>query len=118
MVSPGLIAALAGTALMLVACGAPAADDDAPPATQDAADLIQRALAAREADDLDEFADLVSAAASSCQDLAASGRLGEVAVIAGRWSAAVLEGRPKQQAVTEAQLAEVDWAALATACSG
>jgi hypothetical protein len=39
-----------------------------------------------------------------------------VAVIAPRWSSAVLEGRPKAQAVTESQLDTIDWDALVSAC--
>jgi hypothetical protein len=39
-----------------------------------------------------------------------------VAAIAARWSAAVQDGRPKAQAVAEAQLDTVEWDALVAAC--
>jgi hypothetical protein len=63
-----------------------------------------------------EFAALVLAASRACPDPDAARRLGEVAATAARWSAAVQDGRPKAQAVTEAQLAKVDWDGLAAAC--
>jgi hypothetical protein len=87
-----------------------------PSRQEDAAALVERALAARAANDQAEFAALVSAASQACPDPGASRRLGEVAGIAARWASALLEGRPKAQAVTEAQLATVDWDALAAAC--
>jgi hypothetical protein len=109
----GFAAALACMSLLLAGCAGsavPAADEE------DAATLIAQALAARSADRLSEFADLVAAAGTECPDPRASGRLGELAVIAGRWAAAVELNRPKVQAVTEAQLADVDWETLAAAC--
>jgi hypothetical protein len=87
-----------------------------PPPQEDAAALVERALAARAANSLTEFAALVSAAGKACPDPAASRRLGQLAIIADRWSSAVEAGRPKVQAVTEGQLAVVDWNALAAAC--
>lgn len=84
----------------------------------DAAALVEQALAARAENDSAEFASLVSAAAEACPDNGAAGRLGEVAAIAGRWSSALQDGRPKVQAVTEDQLAGVDWDALVEACAG
>lgn len=109
----GFAAALACTGLLLAGCGG-----SAPPAAveEDAATLIAQALAARADDRLSEFADLVAAAGTACPDPRASGRLGELAVIAGRWASAVELNRPKVQAVTEAQLADVDWEALAAEC--
>lgn len=87
-----------------------------PPGGADAAVLVGRALGARAANDSTESAALVLAASRACPDPGAARRLGEVAAIATRWSAALLDGRPKAQAVTEAQLAKVDWDALAAAC--
>ncbi len=87
-----------------------------PPRQEDAATLLERALAARSVNSLTEFAALVSDAGKACPDPGASRRLGQLAIIAGRWSSAVEAGRPKVQAVTEAQLAAVDWDALAAAC--
>jgi hypothetical protein len=87
-----------------------------PPRQEDAAALVERALAARSANSPAEFAVLVSAAGNACTDPEASRRLGQLAIIAGRWSSAVEAGRPKVQAVTEAQLAAADWDALAAAC--
>jgi hypothetical protein len=108
-----LAVALACSGLLLVGCGGDAAPTTAP---EDAGTLIAQALAARSADRLSEFADLVAAAGTVCPDPRASGRLGELAVMAGRWASAVELNRPKVQAVTEAQLADVDWQALAAAC--
>lgn len=88
-----------------------------PPSQDDAATLIEQALAARSANRLTEFADLVSAAGDVCPDPDAANRLGEVAVIAGRWTAALEAGRPKVQGVTERQLSSVDWNELAAACT-
>ena len=88
-----------------------------PPRPQDAATLLERALAARSANSLTEFATLVSAAGKACPDPGASRRLEQLAIIADRWSSAVEFGRPKVQAVTEAQLAAADWDALAAACA-
>ena len=87
-----------------------------PPRQEDAAALVERALAARSANSPAEFAALVSAAGNACPDPEASRRLGQLAIIAGRWSSAVEAGRPKVQAVTEAQLVAADWDALAAAC--
>jgi len=86
-----------------------------PPRQEDAADLLERALVAR-APNSAEFAALVSAAGKACADPGAARRLAEVAAIAGRWSSALQDGRPKVQRVTEGQLAKVDWDALAAAC--
>lgn len=88
-----------------------------PPRQEDAATLIERALAARSANSLTEFAALVSAAGEACPDPGASRRLAQLGIIAGRWSAAVEFGRPKVQAVTEAQLTAADWDALAAPCA-
>jgi hypothetical protein len=82
---------------------------------EDAGSLVERALALRD-DRPAEFPALVSAASQACSDPDAARRLGEVALIATRWSSALLEGRPKAQAVTEAQLATIDWDALVSAC--
>jgi hypothetical protein len=87
-----------------------------PPRDEDAAALVQGALDARAANRPTEFAVLLSAAGKACPDPGASRRLGEVAGIAARWSSALQDGRPKAQAVTEAQLADVDWDALMAAC--
>jgi hypothetical protein len=120
--------AMACAGLVLAGCGgaptppAPAspsvpgttAPSPAPPQA-DAADLLARALAVQ-ASDSAQFAALVSAAAAACPDPDAARRLGTVAVTAARWSAALQDGRPKAQAVTEAQLARVDWDALGAAC--
>jgi uncharacterized protein HemY len=110
---------LACAGLLLTGCGdseGPGQSTVEPPREEDAATLVERALAARSANSLTEFAALVSAAGKACPDPAASRRLGQLAIIAGQWSSAVEAGRPKLQAVTEAQLAAVDWAALAAAC--
>ncbi len=80
-------------------------------------EVIDQALAARATNDSAQFAALVSAAAQACPDEGAAGRLGEVAAIAERWSSALQDGRPKVQAVTENQLAQVDWDALVGACA-
>lgn len=103
-------------ALSASEAGGPGGSSSPPPSQQDAADLIAQALAARSENRLREFADLVSAAGQVCPDPGAAGRLGEVAVIAGRWASALEAGRPKVQGVTEAQLASVDWDELAAAC--
>lgn len=104
--------------LLLAGCGSSADDGPAPQGEppDSAATLVEQALAARSANRLAEFGELVSAAAKACPDAQASRRLGELAVISGRWASAVEAGRPKLQAVTEAQLAEVDWDALVAAC--
>jgi hypothetical protein len=95
----------------------PSGSEGTPPSGgANAAGLVERALAARAANDSTEFAALLSAASRQCPDADAARRLGEVAAIAARWSAAVQDGRPKAQAVTEAQLAKVDWDALAASC--
>ncbi len=86
-----------------------------PPGPQDVAALIERALAARAVNDSD-FAPLVRAAGTACPDPRAARRLGDVAAMAARWSSAVQDGRPKAQAVAEAQLDTVDWDALVAAC--
>jgi len=84
----------------------------------DTAALVEQALAARAKNDSAEFASLVATAAEACPDGGTAGRLGEVAVIAARWSSALQDGRPKVQAVTEDQLAGVDWDALVQGCDG
>jgi hypothetical protein len=127
------VIALACAGLVLVGCGAASPAPTAPaapassaaadtgaspslaPAQEDAAALLARALAVQAADSA-QFAALVSAAAAACGDPDAARRLGTAAVTAARWSAALQEGRPKAQAVTEAQLARVDWEALGAAC--
>jgi hypothetical protein len=84
---------------------------------EDAHTLVERALAVR-ADRPAEFPVLISAASRACPDPDAARRLGEVARIAGRWSSALLGSFPKIQAVTEAQLAAIDWDALVSDCVG
>lgn len=96
--------------------GGPSGSAEAPrPRQEDVAALVERALVARD-NDSEEFAELVAAAGKVCPDPGAARRLGDVAAIASRWSSALLDGRPKAQAVTEAQLAKVDWDALVAAC--
>jgi hypothetical protein len=83
----------------------------------DAGALLELALAARAAQDPPRFAALVAQAAESCDDPTATRRLGEVSAIAGRWADALAFARPKVQARTEAQLAEVEWDKLIAACA-
>jgi hypothetical protein len=83
----------------------------------DAGALLEQALSARAAQDPPRFAALVAQAAESCADPAAARRLGEVSAIAGRWADALAFARPKVQARTEAQLAEVEWDELIAACA-
>ena len=94
------------------------AGDDAAAGASEATpgDVIDEALSAREANDAARFATLVGQASATCADPAASQRLAEVALIADRWAQALADGRPKVQAVTEDQLADVDWAGLVAAC--
>jgi hypothetical protein len=99
---------------------APGAGPDGVPAAtangqEDTATLVERALAAQ-ADRPEDVSALISAASQACPDPDAARRLGEVSLIAERWSSALLEGRPMAQAVTEAQLATIDWDALVSAC--
>jgi hypothetical protein len=131
------VAVLACAGLLLVGCGDSADDSPVqqrdrlassdtaggggsaqprPTLQEDAAALVERALAARAANDSAEFAALVLAAANACPDPSAARRLGDLAATAGRWSSALQDGRPKVQRVTELQLAKVDWDALAAAC--
>lgn len=86
-------------------------------AEADAAAIVERALAARTANVPTEFAALLAAASEACPDPDAGRRLGEVAAIAARWSAALLDGRPKAQKVTEEQLAAIDWGGLVAPCA-
>jgi hypothetical protein len=88
-----------------------------PSGDSDVTELIDRALAARVVNGVD-FAALVRAAGTACPDRGAARRLGDVAAMAARWSSAVQDGRPKAQAVAEAQLDTVDWDALVAACVG
>lgn len=111
------LAVLACAGLLLTGCGDSAGDDRVPLGQEDAAALLERALAARSENRLTEFAALVSAAGKTCPDPGASRRLGQLGIIAGQWSSAVEAGRPKLQATTEAQLAEADWDGLAAACT-
>lgn len=113
----GFAAGLACAALLLASCASATGQAATPTERETAADLLPRALDARTAGDLDGFAALVSRARDACADPDASARLGEVALVAERWVLAVQAGRPKQQAVTEALLDEVDWVALATDCA-
>ncbi len=87
------------------------------PSELDTADLVARALTARSANDAEEFAALVTAAGTACPDPDGARRLGEAAAIAGRWAAALQFSRPKAQAITENQLAQVDWDALVSTCA-
>jgi hypothetical protein len=73
-------------------------------------------LAARTAGDPRRFAALVSRAAATCTDEPSARRLGQLSAVAERWADAIAFARPKAQARTEAQLAEVDWAAVLAAC--
>jgi hypothetical protein len=110
------LTAIAGVGLLVAGCSGTGADGPSSSARDDAGTLVQQALDARSANDVAQFAALVSSAGKACADADAARRLGELAVIAGRWATAVQQGRPKQQATTEAQLAQVDWAALASSC--
>lgn len=96
--------------------GGHGASADPPEAGEGAVALVDKALAARATNDSAQFAALVSAAAQACADPASARRLGQVAAIADRWSSALQDGRPKVQAVTEDQLAQIDWDALVAAC--
>jgi len=83
----------------------------------DASELVAQALAAWEANDATTFAARIGQASDACSQPEANRRLGEVAVIAERWSSALADGRPKVQATTENQLAAIDWQGLAAACA-
>lgn len=127
-------AVVACAAALLLGCGAatgsgvpasdptvtPAASGTATPgaATADALpdELINDLLAARSAGDPQRFAALVSEAATSCADPDVSRSLGQLSAVAARWADSLAFARPKAQARTEAQLAEVDWAELISAC--
>lgn len=80
--------------------------------------LVEQALAAQADNEPTEFASLLAEAAEACAEPEASRRLVEVSLIAERWSSALADGRPKVQAVTEDQLAQIDWEQLSDACSG
>ena len=121
-------AAVACAAALLVGCGA-AADSGVPASSQtmpsgstpspsavSADALLDDLLAARAAGDPQRFAALVSQAASSCADPDASRSLGQLSAVAGRWADSLAFARPKAQARTEAQLAEVDWSDLISSC--
>jgi hypothetical protein len=117
-------------AALLVGCGAaaesgvPASSQTMPsaagstpsPSAVSADALLDDLLAARAAGDPQRFAALVSQAATSCADPDASRSLGQLSAVAGRWADSLAFARPKAQARTEAQLAEVDWAYLISAC--
>jgi hypothetical protein len=123
-------AVAACAAALLVGCGAatdsgvPAPSQTAPSAESPTASpgtvspdaLLDDLLAARSAGDPQRFAALVSQAATSCADPDASRSLGQLSAIAARWADSLAFARPKAQARTEAQLAEVDWAGLISAC--
>jgi hypothetical protein len=85
--------------------------------TQDAAAEVQAAQRAWAGSDAGALVPALQRAAASCPDEATAKRLGEVAAVAQRWAQAIEDNRPKVQARTEAQLGEVDWAALATSCA-
>jgi hypothetical protein len=122
--------ALAFTAGLLAGCSAvtdsgplPSAPPSPPetsigssPSSEPAPALLDDLLAARTAGDPRRFATLVSQAAASCTDPAASRQLGQLSAVAERWADAIAFARPKAQARTEAQLAEVDWAAVLADC--
>ena len=130
------VAVLACAGLLLVGCGDtdddPLAQPDGiassdtggaggsasarPTRQEEAAALIDQALAARAANRPAEFAALLSVAAEACPDPSAARRLGDLAATASRWSSAIQDGRPKAQWVTEGLLATADWDALAAAC--
>lgn len=93
--------------------GAPTAT---PPTATAPGPLLDELLAAREDGDPLRFAALVSQAAATCTDPAATRQLGQLSAVAERWADSLSYSRPKAQARTEAQLAEVDWAALVSAC--
>lgn len=86
------------------------------PDVQPEGPLLDQLLAAKSAGDPQTFATLVSQAAASCADPAASRQLGQLSAVAGRWADSLAFARPKAQARTEAQLAEVDWAELLAGC--
>ena len=78
--------------------------------------LLDQLLAAKSAGDPQGFATLVAQAAASCADPSAARRLGQLSAVAGRWADSIAFARPKAQARTEAQLAEVDWEELVATC--
>ncbi len=84
---------------------------DAPPD-----ELIDDLLSARSGGDPQRFAALVSQASTSCADPDVSRSLGQLSAVAARWADSLAFARPKAQARAEAQLAEVDWAELISAC--
>jgi hypothetical protein len=84
----------------------------------DVAVLIDEALLAKGDGDISTFSVLLGQASQACAEPSTARRLDEVSLIAGRWAAALADGRPKVQATTENQLADVDWTGLADACVG
>lgn len=122
--------ALAFAIALLAGCGAVTDSDPLPspqpsspeasagssPPSESAPALLDDLLAARTAGDPRRFAALVSRAAASCTDLAASRKLGQLSAVAERWADSIAFARPKAQVRTEAQLAEVDWAAVVSPC--
>lgn len=80
--------------------------------------LIEQAMLAKGDGDISTFSVLLGEAARACAEPSTARRLDEVSLIAGRWAAALADGRPKVQATTEDQLADVDWTGLAAACVG
>ena len=95
-----------------------AGDPDAGATAGDAVAAIDAARAAQAGNDPQAFVLLLEQAQAWCPDPGASNRLAELGVLADRWAAALADGRPKVQAVTERQLAGADWDGLAQDCAG
>ena len=106
------MAGLACAVLLVAGCGRGRRErpvvQQRPALLRDAAALVEQALAARR-ERLASSPRSSSAAAEACPDNGATGRLGEVSAIAGRWSSALQDAAPQGPAVTEHQLARVDW---------
>jgi hypothetical protein len=125
---------LALAALLLVGCGSPSAAPASTPSAPDVgahdsprgsssdpqveAPLPEQLVAARSGGDPRQFASLVSRAAATCSDPDAARQLGQLSAVAERWADSIAVARPKAQARTEAQLDQIDWAALVEACAG
>jgi hypothetical protein len=109
------VALLALAGMLLVGCSGSPSDASAP--GDEVTPLIDEALLARDDGDIATFSALLGQAADVCAEPSTARRLDEVSLIAGRWAAALADGRPKVQAVTEDQLAGLDWDALVDACT-